>query len=121
MSECLGREKYIVSESSSCTLATCSSAVLEVSIPLLHPTAGACLRVEIQFILEYLLLCYGADVRDVSVSQPKFGVVVEDRMGVEGRLLGRACKCTESVDKLFLKLIGEVVLLPEEDYASLRY
>lgn len=60
------------------------------------------------------------DGADLSVDNSKLSCVVEDGMDVESGVRGLSTELAQAMNKLFLELVGQVVLGAEEGYATLR-
>jgi hypothetical protein len=56
---------------------------------------------------------------DFVITDSKLGSTIQHRMDMERRRLRLAAKLSQSLDQFLLEVIRKVVLLAEEDYASL--
>lgn len=89
---------------------------LDVAVPACGVVAAL---VGLVGVGKHLLARHGRNMRDLIVAHAKFRGAVEHRVDVQrggGRLAG---KDSQGLDKLFLQLVGEVVLGAEDDHASL--
>lgn len=75
--------------------------------------------VGLKLVLEELLPVLGADLGNFVIANAEFGGVVEDGVDVEGRIGGFTAKLAETMDEVFLEVVGQVVLGAEEDDAAL--
>lgn len=90
----------------------------DVAVPL---GAGLLLGADLvgRVLAVELLVLHGADGADLRVLAAELALRVEDGVNVQARSLGSAGELAEAQDKLFLQVIGEVVLGAEEDYPTL--
>lgn len=61
----------------------------------------------------------GADGADFRVAAAQLALGVEDRVDMQLRRLRLAAELAETLNELLLEIVGEVVLLAEEDNATL--
>jgi hypothetical protein len=78
--------------------------------------APICLSV----VLEDLLASLRADSADLGVLDAKLGGVVEHRMDVQSRSWWFLRELAETIYKLLLQIVGEIVLRAEEDNTAAR-
>lgn len=71
-------------------------------------------------VLIYFLSLFGADDTDLVVASTKTSTSIDDRMDVQFRSLWFARELAQTLHKLLLEVIGDVVLLAEEDHTALR-
>jgi len=65
-------------------------------------------------------MLHRADRADLRIAPPQLAFGIQDRVDVEFGCFWLAGKFTKSLDEFLLKIVGEVVLLPEEDDTTLR-
>ena len=73
----------------------------------------------VSFMGEHLLACYRGDMANFIIANAELGCTVQNGMDVKRRSAGFATQLAKTVYELFLKLIGEIILGAEEDYATL--
>jgi hypothetical protein len=73
-----------------------------------------------ELVLVYLFGLLRADDTNLVVATTKTATSIDDRVYVELRCLWLARKLTQSLGELLLKIVVQVILLPEEDDAALR-
>jgi hypothetical protein len=70
------------------------------------------------FLVEFVMLD-GTDGADLRVTAAQLSLRVQDRMDMELGRLGLSRQLPETLDQLFLDVVIELVLLPEEDDPAL--
>lgn len=73
-----------------------------------------------ELVLVYFFGLLRADDTDLVVTTTKTATSIDNRMNVQLRCLWLARELTQSLGELLLQIVVQVILLPEEDDATLR-
>ena len=73
-----------------------------------------------ELVLVYLFGLFGADDANLVVAATETSPSVDDGMDMQFRCLRLAGELAQTLHKLLLEVVGDVVLFAEEDYTALR-